>query len=168
VELVGHFRASRQGLLDLVRGAGRGETSASEEREASAPAPPPPPKKVVKGTFNLKKLAQPHFYKQSRETVKSALERLTEGAGSHLRTDGDKDALERRYKDFVHINNAQLDAPEPLSVEQIVAEVHRRENARLTEAKRATKTSAVVEAMRSGQVRRLPMCACRVFLDVRS
>ncbi len=156
VELVHHFRSARSDLLKLIRSTRciGNESSASNELAPSVPTTVAASKKIIsnKVPYTVKKLAQPHFYKQSRESVKSALERLTEGSTVHIRADGDKEALERRYKDFVHINNAQLDAPNPLSVEQIVAEVHRRENARITEAKRAIKTSSVVEAMRNGQV----------------
>lgn len=129
-----------------------------------------PGKRCRPGTAITRKIAQGLFHKQSKEIIKKAIEKLTEGAaaGCKLRTEGERDVLERRYKDFVHLHNAQLDSPNPLTLEQVVAEVHRRETARLVEAKRSGKMSTSVEKLKNGEVRYLSLadiCNITQFFD---
>jgi len=77
----------------------------------------------------IRKLAHAHFHGLSREKARNILDRACMHAakGVRLRTDGDKDALERRFREFVHLNNAQLNALQPLGFEEVIAEVNRRE-----------------------------------------
>lgn len=140
-----HFCTARPELLQAVKGAHT--TSASSASGQSAK------KKSIKGTLVTKKISQGLFHKQSRDAIKKAVQKLTEGCKTtSLRTDGDRDALEKRHKDFVHLHNAQLDSPNPLTIEQVVAEVHRREAARGAEMRRVGKASDVVEKMKHGEV----------------
>ena len=145
-DMMQHFRLARSELIEAVTGAPVVGVSAAEQTGN---------RKTRGGTSITRKVAQGHFHKQSREVIKKAIEKLTEGCpvSSRLRTDGDREILERRHKDFVHLHNAQLDSPNPLTLEQVVAEVHRREAARVAESKRMGKSSGVVEKMRKGEVR---------------
>ncbi len=144
VELLINFKDARNSLLNLVKGEHADQSSSSVNSKSVSKKP--------KGTTITKKLAQMHFHKQSRDAVKKSLEKLTEGASVHLKTDGDKDLLEKRHKDYIHLHNAQLESVNPLTVEQVVAEVHRRETAKGIEAKKAIKSSSTVEALRNGNV----------------
>ena len=144
-----HFRAARGGLLSIV----------SQNPEKSLPGAPKSStiKKQKTGTLITNKIPQGHFHKQSRDVIKKAIEKLTEMCPitSRLRTDGDRDVLERRHKDFVHLHNAQLDSPTPLTLEQVVAEVHRREAARVAEVKRiGGKSNEAVEKLKMGEVQK--------------
>ncbi len=108
--------------------------------------------KSSSGKAVTKKLPQGLFHGSSRDAVKKYLERLTEGSSVHLKTEGDKETLERRCKDFIHLHNAQLDAMNPMTVEQVVNEIHKREQARINEAKKGLKSTRTVEALRNGEV----------------
>lgn len=94
-------------------------------------------------TTSVKRLVQLDFHQINREKVKIALEKVTEHCKFKLRTDGDKDLLEKRYREFVHVNNAQLSSNTPLSLEQVIQEVTQRENARDHEAKKMKFTSVM-------------------------
>jgi hypothetical protein len=140
------FRAARPGVLEAVSGAAPAAAAAEPIVGTS--------RRPKAGTVIIKKISQGLFHKQSREAVKKAVEKLTEGLlpASRLKIDGDRDALEKRHKDFVHLHNAQVDSPSPLTMEQVVTEVHRREAARNVETKRTGKTDDAVDKMKNGEV----------------
>jgi hypothetical protein len=73
------------------------------------------------------KIPQRHFHGMAREKVKKCIDALCEGSSLKLRVDGDKDVLEKRYRDFVHLNNAQVDKEAPMSLEALVRECTKRE-----------------------------------------
>lgn len=143
-----HFKAGRAELLGAVLAIPYAAAAVGEEGVKNKPRT---------GTSITRKIAQGHFHKQSREIIKKALEKLTEGCAVsyRIRTDGDRDILEKRHKDFVHLHNAQLDSPDPLTLEQVVAEVHRRESARTVEAMRSGKKSVDFEKLKNGEVSQL-------------
>ena len=67
----------------------------------------------------IRKIPHAHFHGLSREKSKNILERACQSSGSKLRLDGDKDVLERRYREFVHLNNAQIGSLHPLSLDEV-------------------------------------------------
>lgn len=60
--------------------------------------------------------------------------------------------MERRYRDFVHLHNAQLGNADPLSVDEIVTEISRRENAKNGHAKKGIKSVQIAQDLKSGKV----------------
>ena len=63
----------------------------------------------------------------SLKKVKDQLGKLTEGAGASLRLDGDVKKLKERYRNFIHIHNAQLASSNPLTVEEVVKQCNHQE-----------------------------------------
>ena len=102
----------------------------------------------------VKRIVPTSFLKQSRDKIKKALEKLTEGYELKLRTDGDQDALSRRHREFVHLYNAQVDLDEnvALSVVEIIREVNRREEARASAQRSVKHTANVIEQLKNGKV----------------
>lgn len=62
------------------------------------------------------------------------------------------ETLERRYRDFVHLNNAQLGNSNPLTLDQMVTEITKRENAKDGNAKKGIKSVQIAKDLRSGKV----------------
>jgi hypothetical protein len=73
------------------------------------------------------RIPQKHFHGMSKDKVKKCVEALCEGSTLKLRLDGEKDALERRHRDFVHLHNSQIGKDKPMSIEAIVKECTKRE-----------------------------------------
>lgn len=81
----------------------------------------------------IRRMAHPHFHGMSKDKVKKFIERACQSAGSRvmLRLDGaDVSVLERRFREFVHLNNAQLDSLHPLTIDQVIGEVNHAEHMR--------------------------------------
>ena len=100
----------------------------------------------------IKRLPPISFHGMSRDKVKKILEELCKGCKIKLRTDGDKDILARRHRDFVHLNNSQCSSANPMTLDEIIQEINRREHARELESNRDTKTSKIIEKLRKGEV----------------
>jgi hypothetical protein len=62
------------------------------------------------------------------------------------------ETLERRYRDFIHLHNAQLGNSSPLTLEQMVTESTRRENAKNGLAKKGNKSVQIANVLKSGKV----------------
>lgn len=72
--------------------------------------------------------------------------------------------LERRYRDFVHLHNAQLGSPSPLSVDQMVTEITRRENAKNGSAKKGIKSVQIAKDLKSGKVNNVVVSTVVAFV----
>lgn len=105
-----------------------------------------------KKTHEITRLPAKLFHIETKEKVRKALEKLTENCSTKIRLDGDKETLVKRYTEFVHINNAQLSAKNPLSLSEIVHEVHRRERALEFHNSMSKKSNLIVEKLKAGQV----------------
>ena len=153
-ESMQHFRGARNGLLAVVN-----NNAGPSIEEANEPAV----KRPKTGTAITAKIAHGLFHNQSRDFIKKAIEQLTACCPvvSRLKTDGDKETLEKRHKNFVHLYNAQLNSPNPLTLEQVVAEIHRREAARSAELQRNGKSNTIVEKLKNGEV---SICKSYVYL----
>lgn len=94
----------------------------------------------------------PHFsfHGMSKDKVKKTIDKLLENCRSKLRMDGDKDVLERRLREVVHLNNAQINALQPLTLDQVVRYVNERENAKEAEARKSAKTLDKIERLKEG------------------
>jgi len=60
--------------------------------------------------------------------------------------------LERRFRELVHLINAQVDSNQPQSFEEVVLKVNEMENAREQEAKKAVRTNYKLEKLKNGEV----------------
>ena len=84
-------------------------------------------KNESKATLNIVRIPQKHFHGMSKDKVKKCVEALCEGSTLKLRLDGEKEILERRYRDFVHLHNSQIGKDQPMSIEALVKECTKRE-----------------------------------------
>eukprot|EP01041_Mallomonas_annulata_P013232 gene13232-27996_t len=102
-------------------------------------------------TSICKRMPHTSFHGQSREKVKKAIENLCSNSKIKLRTDGAKDILERRHRDFIHLNNAQTDATRPMSLEQVINEINRRDAEKDISMKNMNKSAPLIEKIRNGE-----------------
>lgn len=100
----------------------------------------------------IKRLPSKLFHIETKEKVKKALEKLTEHCPVKIRLDGDKEALVKRYTEFVHLNNAQVSAKNPLTLAEIVSELHRREKSLEFHQTMSKRSNHLIEKIKSGQV----------------
>jgi len=63
--------------------------------------------------------------------LQTLLKKASSGSTRKLRTDGPKDALEKRYREFLRVHNEQLgNVFRPLTLDEVINQVTKRENAR--------------------------------------
>jgi hypothetical protein len=72
-----------------------------------------------------------------------------------LSLDGTQDELEHRYRELVHLNNAQIGSLQPLSFSECIKEINRREVAKAVELKKHSRSEQKIEQLRNGQVTKL-------------
>ena len=99
------------------------------------------------------RLSLPNFHGYNITKIRKFLERLFKKFKVQLNLHGTKEALENRYKAFVHLHNAQLDSNDgkALTVEEVVREVHRRETAISIEARKSSMMQGKVRNLRDGK-----------------
>ena len=73
-------------------------------------------------------------------------------ASTKINAEGDKDALERRYRELIHLHNAQIGSDTPLTVNQIVSEINKREKARSDEFFKSKSSLKKIETLKSGNI----------------
>ena len=59
--------------------------------------------------------------------------------------------MDRRFRELVHLNNAQVDSNQPLTFEEVIREVNARETAREMEARKSQSTIAKLEKLKKGE-----------------
>jgi hypothetical protein len=75
------------------------------------------------------KFPQYNHHIGNRELLKKFIEDTTKKSKIRLRTDGDKETLGKRFREFVHLANAQLDSLNPLSLDAVIKKINDIENA---------------------------------------
>lgn len=157
IDIVQYFRDARSGILAMLNQdiVDSKPISSSTRRKSN-----------VKSDEVVSIQRMPHrvFHIETKDKVKRALEKLTENCSVKIRTDGDKDALVKRYSEFVHLNNAQLSSKFPLSVAEIVTELHRRERALEKTSHTNKKTENIIKDLKNGHVC-LSVC-CKQSTDI--
>ena len=108
--------------------------------------------KVSTGTMILKRIPHYVFHGYSKEKVKKVIDEHTKSSNIKLRMDGNKETLEKRFREFVHLNNAQVDGINPLSFEEVIRQVNNRETAKEIEAKKSINTLDKLEKLKNGEV----------------
>jgi hypothetical protein len=69
-----------------------------------------------------------------------------------LNMDGSSEDLEKRYRELVILNNAQLNSPSPLSFSECVKEINRREQVLVNESRSEANISSKIEKIKNHQV----------------
>jgi hypothetical protein len=108
--------------------------------------------KPLGGTVIVKRMPHYSFFGLSKEKIKKIMEDVTNASKVKLRLDGDKEVLERRMRELMHLANAQVDALKPMSLDEVIYDINSRETARDAEAKKALRTVNNLETIRSGKV----------------
>lgn len=79
--------------------------------------------------------------------IKKKLEEESRGSRIPLSTTGTRDQLERRYRDFVNMHNAQVGSINAMSLDDVIREVSKREAAREREKARTGSSSIPTEKL---------------------
>lgn len=116
---------------------------------------------AIRGHTITSKVTALNLHKATRDKVKKAIDDATKDSRIKLRSDGDKDVLERRYRDLLHLINAQVDADNPLSLDAVVKKINDSEDSR----KRSINAEALIEVKDTYiNYRNLLMFLCRQHL----
>jgi len=67
-----------------------------------------------------------------------------------INLDGDKETLENRYRELIHLHNAQIGSDIPLTVNQVVNEINKRSKARSIEILKSKSTLKKIESLKNG------------------
>jgi hypothetical protein len=78
----------------------------------------------IPGKAIATKLSQYHFHGANKEKVRKAIDDVCKGSAVKLRADGDKDVLERRLKELIHLINAQVGSDHPLTLDGAIKKVN--------------------------------------------
>lgn len=141
-ETVEQFRQVRDDLLALLE---------------SKPAPTVKKERAVelgsssKGLIITGRLSQFNIHGMSKAKIQKVIEQATKDSRIKLRTEGDKDALERRLKDFVHLHNAQVGATNALTMDQVIEKINQQSLAMEKASSKEARTMASVEKLKNGE-----------------
>jgi len=155
-EALASYSACRKELLQVVKDAKKVDEKSSSCVDSS--------NLQFKSTATEKPVSQKmthiNCHILTKANVKRELEKLTSRSKVKVRLDGDKTILDRRVRELVHLNNAQLDSPSPMTLTELVTELNRREDARDAEEKKAAKMSSQLDDLRKGKV---SIASCLIF-----
>lgn len=143
--VVEHFRGLRKDLADALANTKSGVVVSNSTSEAGK-RPMTGAGKEITG-----RLSQFNLHGLSKDKVKKIIEQATKDSRVKLRLEGDKDALERRLKDLVHLHNAQLGAINPLTLDQVIEKINVTSIVMEKEQLKAYKTIGSVEKLKNGQ-----------------
>jgi hypothetical protein len=152
MEVIQIFQTLRSELLFVVNKSGRENPFIDPAVVEPSVSTPSESSSVKRDLTEVRRLPPRLFHIETKEKVRKALEKLTENCSVKIRLDGDKETLVKRYTEFVHLNNAQLSAKAPLSLNEIVNELHRREKALEINNSVFKRAHSVVEKIKLGQV----------------
>ena len=161
-EMIDKFKNVRLLLLDLVKAEANGTylnqsnhlLDQSDDDDEDYNSNSNNNKKVRTDYTKVEtRLSLPNFHGYNIPKIKKFLERTFKKSKVQLNLHGTKEELENRYKAFVHLHNAQLDANDDkaLKVEEVVKEIHRRETAISIEARKSLMMQGKVRNLRDGK-----------------
>lgn len=144
--VVEHYKNARKDIFDLLMQ----RTNVAEEVEVEEAAGSRTSRRLKdqhtststqvngnnRGHKITSKLTHFHLHGLSKEKVKKIIEDVTKESKIKLRVDGEKDALERRLRELVHLANAQIDAENPLTLDEAIQSINQQEKSKETETKR--------------------------------
>jgi hypothetical protein len=147
-----HGYMTKTSLYDLDASTSRdlrksSREKASKESESS----------VVTGrTMITKKIPLRNFHGEPVKKVRDALLSVSSNSSCiSLLTSGDHTTLEKRYRAFVHLHNAQFEKPSPLSLEEVVTQINEEEAMASKEAWKEAKSLDTLNSLKNGKVSRI-------------
>lgn len=167
--VIEHFAGLRQPLLEMlrqtteppscnssVRNGKRNSSRVSAENSQCRP--------VEGSQAPLRKMPQAHFHGLPRSKVKEILERAVAGATVQIRLDGDKEQLEWRHRELVHLYNAQIGSSNPLTLDEVIRQVNKNETAKDAASLDARRQKGNLDALKQGIVGSSDDCRSFIFL----
>lgn len=139
---VASFKSMRKDLLNVLNSS---ESKTNNDVEVVNI------KKKDRRNIVVERITHFNFHGMSKDKVKKTIDGVLKNTKNKLRSDGDKDALERRFREVVHMNNAQIGSDQPLSLDEIVKLVNDQETLKENEAKKSIKSVTKLEKLRSGE-----------------
>jgi hypothetical protein len=146
------FQGVRGGLLDILRSRGTKASSDDDCFEVADPKLAASTCSSATGIAITKRVAHFSFHLMKRDKVKATLIQLSGESRVKLRADGDKETMEKRVREFVHLHNAQIGSAKPLSLEQVIRAVNDNETQLDREASKSARTVNKLEKVRNGEV----------------
>ena len=148
-EVISTYGSIRKTLLELVEGNSSDSNSKSNYIDlVDSDVKKPPPVIVSKLSFMQTKNLN---LKAMKECLLNVVTK-TMKASTKINAEGDKDALERRYRELIHLHNAQIGSDTPLTVNQIVSEINKREKARSDEFFKSKSSLKKIETLKNGNI----------------
>lgn len=87
-----------------------------------------------------------------KDKVKSTLVQLTAESKVKIRLDGEKDTMERRLREFIHLHNAQIGSEAPLTLESVIKAVNDGETQLEKESHKSARSVNKLDKVRNGEV----------------
>lgn len=140
--LVDNYKAVRKDIFDLLqnsinhKSAPSSETATSSRSSGRVTSKQQSSGQQQRGHPISTRIAHFHLHGVPKEKVKKAIEDVTKHSHVKLRTDGDKDVLERRLRELVHLINAQVDAENALTLDETVAFINQQEKSKEMESRK--------------------------------
>jgi hypothetical protein len=99
-----------------------------------------------------KRLPHFSFHGLAKDKVKKTIEKVFIDSKIKLRLDGEKETIERRFREFIHLHNSQIGATTPLSFEAVAQQINENEVLRDREIKKNSNTFNKIEKLKYGEV----------------
>lgn len=136
-----HFKSLSHDLASFIDVSVNGiAVAASASNESSSTRPSN--RSGATGKVITKCMTQFSTHGVPKDKLIKRVEQATMESRVKLRVDGDRDAFERRVKEFVHLHNAQIGATHPLSLDQVIHRINEQSLAVEAENRRLAKTVA--------------------------
>jgi hypothetical protein len=150
-DAVQSFRGMRTGLIDLLRNRAT-KANLDDDCIEIVDSRPKNISAIANGIAITKRLAHFSFHGMKREKVKATLVQLSGESRVKLRMDGEKETMEKRVREFVHLHNAQIGSARPLSLEQVIRAVNDNETQLDRESSKSARTVNKFEKVKNGEV----------------
>ena len=92
------------------------------------------------------------FHNKPKKFIKESIEKFCSASKVKPCLDGDQEELVRFYKEMIHLHNAQIGSMEPLSLDDVVKEINKKEALRKKESKNTIASKALATRMVNGEV----------------
>lgn len=148
--IVTNFKKMRNKLKSLleIHGTNQRSTSAAATEKLSLTRN----NTLPIGTIIKSRMPHMDFHRAPIKQVKNKIAAAIKESTVKLYSDGDKTALEKRFREFVHLHNAQVGSENAMTLEQVITEVNRRERERLVGDRQAASTTQTLSNLRNGVI----------------
>lgn len=96
-----------------------------------------PRNKEPQGKTITQRVSQINCHGLSKDKIKKYIDDLTKESKVKLNTQGDKDVLERRIRELVHLINAQIGSDNPLTLDEAITQINKQEIEKEKHSKRS-------------------------------